>query len=479
MLYKTFFKTFFLLCFCVPLAIAASEKPPNVVLIFADDMGYGDLSSFGSEKINTPNLDRMAAEGRKFTNFMVASPVCTPSRAGLLTGTYPKRISMHNHVLFPSSTKGLNPKELTMGKYFQGAGYATACFGKWHLGHYPEVLPLSHGFDQYLGIPYSNDMSHPDNKGKPKRDLDADWVNQAEASKSWNTPLVRGNEMIELPVDQRFITQRYTDAAVEFMEENKDGSFFIYLPHSMPHIPLFVPDEVAGSDPLQAYTKVIEHMDAEVGKILRKAEAIDHQTLVIFTSDNGPWLKFKNHGGSAGPLRGGKGTTFEGGQRVPCVMWGPGIIEPGIESEALITSIDLLPSLAALVGAELSLDNKIDGMDLSKSIFANDTKGRDNFLYYSSYGDIEGIREGDWKLLHTFENSNARGHQAAVDAGEKKSIMLFNLKTDIGETDNRADDFPEKVEAMIEKMNALDRQIKQEQRPAWETEKPHPWPDTL
>ena len=249
------------------LAAAAADvaPPPNVVLIFTDDQGYGDLSCFGSKTIRTPNIDRLAREGRKFTSFMVASPVCSPSRAALLTGCYPKRVGMHRHVLFPTSTTGLDPAEQTIADQLKGQGYATACFGKWHLGHLPEVLPRAQGFDVYLGIPYSNDMNHPDNKGRPPggtAGMDALWADPESALTKWNTPLYENEKIVELPVDQRTVTRRYTQRAIDFIREHRDGPFFVYLPHSMPHIPLYVPDDVRDPDPLRAYITTIEHIVA-------------------------------------------------------------------------------------------------------------------------------------------------------------------------------------------------------------------------
>ena len=371
----------FLLAVLPLLSLRADEtKKPNFILIFADDQGYGDLGSFGSTKIKTPNIDRMATEGRKFTNFMVASPVCTPSRAALLTGSYPKRVSMHEHVLFPQSTKGLNPEEYTIADHLKSQGYATACFGKWHLGHHPETLPQQLGFDTYFGIPYSNDMNHPDNKGKPKTSSDDLWRDQETTLTLWKTPLMENEEIVELPVDQRTVTRRYTDKTIDFIKANQDKSFFVYLPHSMPHIPLYVPDDVYDPDPMNAYTNVIEHIDAEVGRIMDTLRELklDENTIVIYTSDNGPWLQFKNHGGSAGPLRDGKGTTFEGGQRVPCVMWGPGRIPAGTECDELMGTIDLLPTIATLTNTPLPGKNKIDGLDASGLLLGSAASSGDN-----------------------------------------------------------------------------------------------------
>ena len=296
------------------LPVSLQAERPNFIIIFTDDQGYGDLSCFGSETIETPNIDRLAKEGRKFTSFMVASPVCTPSRAALMTGCYPKRVGMHQHVLFPTSKKGLNPEEHTIADHLKSQGYATACFGKWHLGHQPEVLPTSQGFDTYLGIPYSNDMNHPDNKGKPQggfKGMDLLWADPESTLTKWKTPLIENETIVELPVDQRTVTRRYTQRAIDFVTEHQDEPFLVYLPHSMPHIPLYVPDDVRDPDPLNAYINTIEHIDSEVGRLLDQIDRLKltDRTYVIYATDNGPWLPFRHHGGSAGPLRNGKGSS--------------------------------------------------------------------------------------------------------------------------------------------------------------------------
>lgn len=451
---------------------AAAEPKPNFVIIFADDQGYGDLGCFGSEKIETPHIDRMAKEGRRFTNFMVASPVCTPSRAALLTGCYPKRVGMHQHVLFPASKKGLHPQEHTIADHLKEQGYATACFGKWHLGHHPETLPRQNGFDVYLGIPYSNDMNHPDNKGKPRSSSDDLWRDQESAVKLWNTPLYENESIVELPVDQRTVTRRYTDRAIDFIAEHKDGPFFVYLPHSMPHIPLYVPDDVYDPDPANAYTCVIEHIDAEVGRVMDTIRELklSENTYVIYTSDNGPWLRFKNHGGSAGPLREGKGTTFEGGQRVPCVMWGPGRIPAGTECNELVGTIDMLPTIAALTSSPLPTDRKIDGLDVSQLLAGDSDKPpRDEFLHYTSQGKLEGIRKGKWKLLVKAKQQprQARRNNATPAAPE---IMLFDLIADVGEKNNLAPSNPDVVKAMRARMEKLDAEITANARAPWTKE---------
>jgi arylsulfatase A len=457
-----------LLCLVVAGSLAAA--PPNVVLIFTDDQGYGDLGCYGSNTIQTPNLDRLAREGRRFTSFMVASPVCSPSRAALLTGCYPKRVGMHRHVLFPTSTTGLHPDEHTLADQLKGQGYATACFGKWHLGHLPEVLPRAQGFDTYFGIPYSNDMNHPDNKGQPPggpAGMDALWADPESSLTKWKTPLYENEEIVELPVDQRTVTRRYTQRAIDFIRAHRDGPFFVYLPHSMPHIPLSVPDDVRDPDPHHAYTNTIEHVDAEVGRLLDTLDELGlaDTTYVIYSSDNGPWLPFKHHGGSAGPLRDGKGTTFEGGQRVPCLIRGPGI-PPGTVCDALTGTIDVLPTLAALTGGTLPADRKIDGLDVS-GLWQGETAAspRDEFLYYTSQGEIEGLRQGRWKLL---VKRPRRAKQAPSEAKPAvPQLLLFDLEADLGEQTNLADGHPEIVTRLRERMQELDREITAHARPQW------------
>ena len=318
----------FLLLLPVALAGHAAASPPNFVIIFADDLGYGDLACFGAEKIKTPNLDRMAAEGLRFTSFYSCADVCTPSRAGLLTGRYPVRFGM-TPVLFPHSKTGIPAEELTIAELLKGEGYATACVGKWHLGHLPEYLPTQHGFDQYYGIPYSNDMD----KGNP--------------------PLMRDTEIIENPVDQTTLTRRYTEEAVAFIEKNADKPFFLYMPHTFTHVPLYASDAFLGKSEGGLYGDVVEEIDWSVGEVLKaiKDAGVDENTLVVFTSDNGPWLRFGDHGGSAGPLRDGKGTTFEGGMRMPTIARWPGTIEAGRTDNRIAATLDFLPTFAELAGA--------------------------------------------------------------------------------------------------------------------------------
>ena len=446
----------------------APAAKPNFIIIFTDDQGYGDLSCFGSTTIQTPNIDRLAKEGRKFTSFMVASPVCTPSRAALLTGCYPKRIGMHQHVLFPASKKGMHPDEHTIADHLKAQGYATACFGKWHLGHHPEVLPTSNGFDTYFGIPYSNDMNHPDNKGKPKGGpdgMDILWKDPDSTLTKWRTPLFEDESIVELPVDQRTVTRRYTQKAIDFVEAHHDQPFFVYLPHSMPHIPLYVPDDVRDPNPQNAYINTIEHIDAEVGRLLNTVDELNltDNTYVIYTTDNGPWLPFKHHGGSAGPLRAGKGTTFEGGQRVPCLIRGPGI-PAGTVCDQLTGTIDVLPTIAAITDQPLPIDKKIDGLDVSGLWTGKLEKSpREEFLHYTSQGKIEGIRQGKWKLLVKKQRVNRRNPTPS----KPPQILLFDLHNDIAEQNNVASKHPDIVAELQMRMDRCDAEITENARAPW------------
>lgn len=460
-MYKLVFLNLGLLSlFCF--SVFADKSRPNVIIIFADDQGYGDLSCFGSDKIRTPHIDQLAKDGRRFTSFMVASPVCTPSRAALLTGCYPKRVGMHQHVLFPSSKKGLNPAEFTLADHFKSLGYSTACFGKWHLGHHKEVLPTSNGFDTYFGIPYSNDMNHPDNKGKPRGGpdgMDILWNDPQSTLTKWKTPLFEDEKIVELPVDQRTVTRRYTQKSIDFIKANSAKPFFIYLPHSMPHIPLYVPDEVRDPDPKNAYINTIEHIDSEVGRLLNVLDQLNlaSSTYVIYTTDNGPWLPFRHHGGSAGPLRDGKGSTFEGGQRVPCVIRGPGIPADTVCDE-LMGTIDLLPTFASITGKSLPKGKKIDGVDASGLLTGKAKSKRKEFIYYTSRGELEGIRQGKWKLLIKKKRGNAQGN---------REIYLFDLEKDLGEANNLASQNKGLVAKLEERMNQVDSDITENARLPW------------
>ena len=429
-----------------------SGSKPNFVIIFADDQGYQDVGCFGSPNIKTPNLDRMAAEGMKFTDFYSAAAICSPSRAALMTGCYPPRVGI-TKVLFRRDTIGLNPKEVTIADVLKGQGYATACVGKWHLGHLPEFLPTSNGFDSYLGLPYSNDMDGI--KGKD-RNLDRAW-RQKDYS-PWDVPLMRDKEIIEQPAVQTTLTERYTDEAVKFIHKNKDKPFFLYLPHTMPHVPLFVSDEFYVEDVFKAYKATIEQVDNSVGRVfaaLKKA-GVDKNTLVIYTSDNGPWLSKKHHGGSALPLRDGKFTTYEGGMREPCIMRWPGKIPAGKVCSEVCGTIDVLPTFAKLAGASLPSDRIIDGRNIWPLMAGKSgAKSPHEAYFYYRGTNLEAVRSGKWKLRRN-----------------KKKVELFDLDSDVGEKNNLAEEHPAIVERLTAKMKVFDTDLKVNSRPPGKVEKP-------
>lgn len=425
-------------------------RTPNFVVIFCDDLGYGDLTCFGNPTIQTPHLDRMAAEGQKWTQFYVADPVCTPSRAALLTGRYPIRNGMTSAarvVLFPDSAGGLPASEITIAEVLKQKNYATAAIGKWHLGHLPQYLPMAQGFDSYYGIPYSNDMDPV--KGIPNYRKNADDPNFYPDTNHYNVPLLENEKVIERPADQNTITQRCTERAVEYIKENSDHPFFLYLAHSLPHIPLFVSESFRGNSLRGLYGDVIEEIDWGVGRILRtiRDEGIEEDTIVVFTTDNGPWLAFKTHGGSAGPLRAGKGTTFEGGQRVPTIFWGPGYVEPGVVTD-MGSTLDLLPTFAALAGAKVPNDRKLDGYNLSRVLSGEAESPRRTF-YYWARAELHAVRSGPWKLHVKQREPINYGREAPMDGPE-----LYHLETDISEAYDVADTHPDIVKRLMKMLDA-------------------------
>ncbi len=433
-------------------AQTTDSSKPNIIIIFTDDQGYGDLSSYGAPNIRTPNLDKMAAEGQKWTNFYSAASVCTPSRAGLLTGRYPVRSGMASdveRVLFPDSKGGLPDREITLAEQMKKAGYATAMVGKWHLGHHEEYLPTNHGFDSYYGIPYSNDMDRgPDN---PQEDsyLDGYWsfAEDPIPLEYFNVPLMRGTEIIERPADQNTITRRYTEEGISFIEEHQDEPFFLYLAHNLPHIPLFTSDEFSGHSDAGLYGDVLEEIDHGVGQIVEKLKELEiaEQTLVIFTSDNGPWLVFDTHGGSAGPLRAGKGMTWEGGMRVPGIFWWPGTIQPGIVTD-IGSTLDLFTTASHLAGVELPDDRIMDGKNLTPVLLGEGDSPRDEMLFYRG-ATLYAARKGDFKAHYIIEGAYGQFEEKQV----LETPLLFDLSEDPGEKFDVADEHPE-VLAEIEKM---------------------------
>lgn len=428
-------------------ADSPKQRPPNVVVIFTDDQGYGDVGVFGAKTFTTPNLDKMAKEGRRFTDFHAAQAVCTASRAGLLTGCYPNRIGLSG-ALGPKSKIGISSDEMTLAEMFRQKGYATGMAGKWHLGHAPEFLPLRHGFDEFYGIPYSGDMwpHHPEAKSGTYPPL----------------PLIEGERVLKSGLeaaDQEQLTAQYADRAVRFIERNKDRPFFFYLAPNMPHVPLFVSDRFKGKSNAGLFGDVIMELDWAVGEVLNalKANGVDDDTLVIFSSDNGPWLSYGNHAGSAASWREGKGTVFEGGHREPCIMRWPGKIPADSVCDVPLMTIDLLPTLAKLIGAPLPA-HRIDGLDVWPLLAGepNATSPHDAYLFYYRQNDLEAIRSGDWKLIFKHTSRTMKGQAPGADGkpGLYKPLQvsqsLFNLKTDPGEMEDVSASHPEVLARMEE-----------------------------
>jgi arylsulfatase A-like enzyme len=408
----------------------AVDPPPNFVVIFADDLGYGDLGCYGHPTIRTPALDRMAAEGMRFTQFYSAASVCTPSRAALLTGRLPVRTGLYSdrrRVLFPDSTEGIQDEEVTVAEALKSKGYATASIGKWHLGCRPEHLPTRHGFDLYYGIPYSNDMASAE-RGYPP------------------TPLYRNENVIEQPAVQDTLTRRYTDEALRFIEENRARPFFLYIPHTFPHVPLHASREFRGRSPRGLYGDVVEEIDASTGRILGKLRELGlaERTLVFFTSDNGPWLPRNQNGGSAGLLREGKGSTWEGGMRVPGIAWWPGKVGPGAVSAALGSTLDLLPTILRLAGIEPPADRAIDGRSLLPVLLGTGPPERDTVHYYRG-SRLMAVRKGPWKA-HFITQPGYGGEGPK----EHDPPLLFHLGRDPSERYDVAREHPNVVADILE-----------------------------
>src|SRR5690554_3570727 len=420
------------------------DKLPNIILVYLDDMGYGDLTLTGATGYRTPNLDQMAKEGIFFTNFYSPQAVCTASRAGLLTGTYPNRIGLAG-ALTHASKVGISDDEETIAEVLKKRGYVTAIYGKWHLGFQDQFLPTRHGFDEFYGIPYSNDM-WPHHPGGP--DLFPD------------LPLYENEEIVipaVTPEDQEQFTTVFTERTIDFIKRKKDGPFFVYLPHPMPHVPLFVSDKFKGKSAQGLFGDVMMEIDWGVGQILKTLEenGLEENTLVIFTSDNGPWLNYGNHAGSTAGLREGKGTTFEGGQRVPCLMRWKGVIPEGTISHNLASAIDILPTLAAIADAPLPT-HKIDGVSLLSLLKGNlDANPREDFYYYYGRNNLEAVRSGTWKLVFPHPGRTYVGFQPGNDgrAGKVNGSYpfqggLYDLRRDPGERYDVSDSYPEIVAAL-------------------------------
>lgn len=436
-----------------------AQHKPNVVIIFTDDQGYQDLGCYGSPLIQTPAIDGMAREGLKLTDFYVSASVSSASRAGLLTGRLNTRNGVKG-VFFPES-EGMPSEEITLAEALKEQGYATGCFGKWHLGDLKGHLPTDQGFDKYFGIPYSNDMyigpsqkfasnavfreGYTLSEAKADQDFVRNAPNRATIKKRLNSvsPLFEGDEIIEYPCDQSTTTRRYFDKAIEFVGQNKEKPFFVYITPSMPHIPLLASEQFRGKSKRGLYGDVVEEIDWNVGRFLDylDQQGLAESTLVIFASDNGPWLGYKENSGSADPLRGGKFSYYEGGVRVPCILRWKGTIPAGVTSDAIIASIDLFPTIMHYAGCK-SFRQEIDGVDISSFLKNPSLRLRDEYVYVKG-GEVHGIRKGDWVYLPKTGNSKFK---------EGDVPELFNLKRDIGETNNLHLEYPEKVKELQEVM---------------------------
>jgi arylsulfatase len=426
-----------------PMRSSEGTSAPNVVIIFVDDLGYADIGSYGATAYATPHLDQMAAEGTRFTDFYVSQPVCSASRASLLTGSYANRIGIHG-ALGPGAAHGIHDDELTLAELFKSEGYATAAFGKWHLGHHPRFLPTRHGFDEFYGIPYSNDM----------------WPYHPETPEAWgDLPTLEGEEIIGYNTDQSRFTTDFTTRAVEFIRTRAagDAPFFLYLAHPMPHVPLFVSDERAGESGVGLFGDVIEEIDWSVGQVMSaiRDAGIDDNTLVMFSSDNGPWLSYGNHAGSAEPLREGKGTAWDGGVRVPFIVRWPGVVPDAGEVSTPAMTIDVLPTLAHVIGADLP-DRTIDGKSIW-GLMAGEATASPQEAYYFYYrrNELHAIRSGKWKLHfpHTYRSMIGRepgkdGIPGKYDNSREIGLALYDLEADISESRDLSERFPEVVQRL-------------------------------
>ncbi|MDE2923185.1 MAG: sulfatase [Acidobacteriota bacterium] len=426
---------------------SASSRPPNFVIVFADDLGWGDLGSYGAPVIRTPHLDRMAAEGQRWTNFYVTASVCSPSRAGLLTGRLGVRSGLYGdraRVLFPNFVGGIQDEEITIAEALRDLGYATGMFGKWHLGDGPRYVPTRHGFDYWFGIPYSNDMMStlPGREERRAAFLDP-------KIEYWDVPLIRSErdeageivtETLEQPADQTTITKRYAEEAVDFIRAHRDEPFFVYVPHSMPHVPLFRAPEFEGHSEAGLYGDVIEEIDWSVGRILDtlEEEGIAENTLVFFSSDNGPWTAFRTQGGLAGPLREGKGMTWEGGMRVPGLFWWPGTIVPEAITNEIGSTSDLFATLLGLAGGAIPEDRPMDSLDLAPVLRGDGEGPREEVPFYRG-SELYAYRVGKYKAHFITEGE----YGLAGERTEHDPPLLYDLALDPGEQWDIATDRPD------------------------------------
>jgi arylsulfatase A len=421
--------------------IAASAKSPNIIIILDDDLGYGDLGCYGHPSINTPNLDRMAREGLRFTEYYAPHNYCTPSRGALLTGRLAIRSGLYSaadfHVLYPTHNGGLLPSEITIAAALKKAGYSTAAIGKWHLGHLPQFLPTSHGFDSFFGLPYSNDMDAVSPKLR-KQDSDGphpDWHH-------FNVPLMRGTNIIERPANQETLTQRYTAEATKFIRDNRKKPFFLYFAHTFPHVPLFASESFKGKSRRGLFGDTVEEMDWSVGEVLRTLRELhlDENTFVFFTSDNGPWLQKKLNGGSAGLMRDGKGGTWDGGHHVPAIAWWPGKIKPGVTAE-LASGLDLFPTALALAAVPQPTDRIIDGLDMRPILFGGKSQ-RDTIFFYAN-AELRAVRHNNYKAHFITQDGYSKEPPVTHNPP-----LLVQIDHDPSEKFDEAKDHPEELKAI-------------------------------
>ncbi len=442
------------------LCSGSTKRSPNFVIIFTDDQGYADLGCYGAQGFSTPNIDRLASQGMRFTSFYVAQAVCSASRAALLTGCYPNRVSILG-ALGPQAKHGLNHEEETIAEVLKKRGYKCGVFGKWHLGHRKPFLPLQHGFDEYFGLPYSNDMWPIDYDGQ----MASEGTNKAKYP--W-PPLIDGNDTVS-QVDsmdaQDNLTTQYTQRAVQFIEKNKDNPFFLYVPHSMVHVPLGVSSRFRGKSEQGMYGDVMMEIDWSVGEIVKTLQkhGLEENTFIMYTSDNGPWLNFGNHAGSAGPFREGKGSSWEGGVRVPCIIKWPGVVTPGSECQKMAATMDVLPTLASIASAPLPM-KRIDGVDILPLLRGEDNANpRESMIYY--YGkQLQCVRMGRWKLHFPHGYRSYVGVNPGMDglngpyARGETGLELYDIEEDISEKNNVAEKYPE----IVKKLQAFGETVRED-----------------
>ena len=436
----------------IGLSSAQAPRRPNIVVIFTDDLGYGDIGAFGAVNIRTPHIDAMAAEGQKWTSFYV-QPVCSPSRAALLTGRLPIRNGMFGapggtapKVFRDNAAEGLPLAEVTVAEVLKSAGYRTAMVGKWHLGQLPQFLPIHQGFDSWFGLPYSHDMRMT----VPRTNSYRTAAYYDPKPEYWDVALMRNERVIERPVDHRTLTKRYTDEAVKFIAENKGGPFFLYLAHSLPHIPLARSADFVGHSDAGIYGDVIEELDWSVGRVLDglRAAGVERNTLVLFTSDNGPWLPFRDHGGSAGGLKQGKGTTWEGGVRTPAIFWWPGTIRPAVVT-GIGSGLDLLATAASLAGTRVPADRQIDSVDLTAALTGRGPSPRTELFYYWD-SELRAVRKDKYKAHFITSGAYDDPEPRVAHA----TPLLFDLSVDPGERFNIAADHPNIVAELVKVASA-------------------------